>query len=202
MIYLEAKFFQYGFAMAAVLFVSGCSSFGIMGAKSRSHTVVVDQDVTLTDAAGKKISVKAKEEVSLENGSVFVEAPGYIGVLIAPVSPNPKNSSISLRPYSSWSGESFENLIDEKLTEAMNLVTKVQALMINQKWELALAELQSGQQKFPYLTYFKFLEASCYSMMGRSQEAQVSLKSALERRPASVEGRKLFRSLTGKDYKP
>lgn len=181
----------------------GCSSFShLLGTKIRGNSVVVDQNSTLTDGSGKTREINANEQVVINNGPVFLESPGYIGVLVVPVSPNPKSTHINLRPYNTWSGESFESLIDEKLTEAMDLVTKVQSLMISQKWELALAEVQSGQKKFPYLTYLKFLEASCYSMMGRAQEAQISLKDALGRNPSSVEGRKLYRSLTGQEFKP
>ena len=187
--------------LVALMFgLLGCSSLGsLTGDGARGHKIKFNQKSTVTDGIGGVTEVNAGEEKVFDE-TVLVESPGYISVLLVPVSPNPKMTEINLRPYKGWTGLSYEQMVDDQLLRAMNMVTKIQALMVNQNWSAALVEIQSAQKEFPYLTYFRYLEASCYAVLGRTAEAEQRLKEALDRNPANVEGKMLYRQITGKEY--
>lgn len=177
------------------LLMSGCATTS----SYKDQEVVVSQRVRARLSDGSEKTIEKGEVFILNNSPILIEAPGHVGMLLAPVNSTAGRTTVSLKPVSTWSGEAIQSYSNKVLSEILEEVQHVQVEMANKENAKALKMVQNLRARYPKISYLKILEASCYVLMGKSQEAEALLLSALEEFPTPrvIE---FYETLTGKKY--
>ncbi len=175
-------------------FLASCSS----SSTPKSTQIKLSQDTYVTIGSGTKILQKKGESVEVkDNAPVFLEAPGYVGMLVVPIKDAAAQLEPSLKPIDGWSGEVFEKIINAKINEIVEETNLVQVLLSAGKGKDAFEKIDSLQQKYPKVTYLNFYRASALYMLGEKENVKNILKIALKDFPDHVEVRNFYKSLGG-----
>lgn len=174
---------------AALLILGACSS------GTGQRTVRFQDDVSVTDAAGKTSAIKKGDPVVVEDSPLHAESAGHVGVLIVPISSAPGVTEITLKPIDEFGGPRFNALLNKGLNEVVSKVIEAQKLLASGKARDALKVIEGVQEKNPDLTYLNFLKASCLVILGEKDRARTSLERALTDFPENEAGRALAASI-------
>lgn len=171
--------------------VWGCAS---LQAGDKTH-VTVQHDVIIRTPSGQEESVSKGATVEVGQDPVYVESKGRVGVVIIPLEARASKMDLNLRPIEDWSGSILEKRGNSLLTKVLIDINKIQNSMAQGKNEEALALIRKSLQNYPGLTYLRFLEGSCLSLMGQRGQAISVLEEALVEYPDQPEAQKLLEVL-------
>jgi tetratricopeptide (TPR) repeat protein len=144
--------------------------------------------------------VKAGEEVRVGREVVIVETPGHVDAVLMPPTSQNKHLNLSLRPIPYWSDKNLAKYANSVISDVFSRTNQAQLLLGKGNSREALKEVRQLQKDYPAITYLKFLEASCLTVMGEKQYAAEVLRTALADFPENEEARVLYQALTGEDY--
>ena len=182
------------FFLILIKFLVSCSS----SSAPKSTQIKLTQDTYVTIGSGSKNLQKKGESVEVkDNNPVYLEAPGYIGMLVVPVKDAVAQLEPSLKPIDGWSGEVFEKIINSKINEIVQETNLVQILLSTGKGKEAFEKIDLLQKKYPQVTYLNFYRASALYVMGEKENVKNALKIALKDFPDHVEARNFYKSLGG-----
>ena len=174
---------------------TSCGSPGPLG----KNAINLSQDATIT-TQGKAKPFRAGSKVPIKDQPVFVEAPGYVGVLVIPDQNSSRIVKVNLRPIETWGGEAFNHKLNENLNKLVNGIVNVQALLAAHKAREAMEEIGKLERANPSLSALSFLKASCYVMLNDQARAKNALENALRDFPGDNNGQSLYEELTGHRY--
>lgn len=177
------------------LFFSSCSHVS----RPSHHQIELEKD-TWVQVGDKRQLRKKGEILELKDQPILLEAPGHIGLMIAPPLDKTAKYQVNLRPLEEWGGDYFSHLADKVISETLEKVIQAQALLGRGKAQEALEQIKEVQKTYPQATYLKFIEASCLVVLGKKEEARGILELALKNFPDNEEGRKLYISLGGQPF--
>ena len=113
----------------------------------------------------------------------------------------PVRYTVSLHNYEGWDGNEIEKRSNLLLSEVLSEINTIYAEMSNTHYEEALIKITILQNKYPRLTYLKFIQASCLLLLGKNQQAKIALDEALMEFPNQTEGLKLYKLLNAKAFR-
>ncbi len=166
------KNFVYSFFLVSYLFLTACAS------QKTLARLEIQDDVTIKLRDGKIETVKKGESFDLSKDEILIESPGKTSILVIPLE-RVSNETIQLkmRKKSDWISSDTQNYLDTELERFLPQLEMVYKLMAQAKYDLALIQTKSLQDKFPRLLYLKRIEASCLMLLNRTDEADQVLKT-------------------------
>lgn len=178
---------------AALVVVSGCSSVP-------RQDVELQQDAFVRVGSGPAQAKKKGSILQVQALPVYIESPGFVGVLIPPPRSVASKIRVALRPAEQWGGEVLQKRNNLILNEVMTSVSEIQMALGSDQPKEALFKADELYKKYPNLSFLKFLKASCLVVMGDRKSARVLLESALAELPNNASALALYKSLSGRDY--
>jgi predicted Zn-dependent protease len=141
---------------------------------------------------------KKGEKIVIASGeSVFIESPGYIGLLVLNDGGDSSTKKIDLKPADEWLGPTYQRKLNRSLNELITDMNEAQVLLSSRKAAEALSKVLRLEKKFPDLVELELLEASCQLVLGDRSKAVTVLTGALREDPTNEAGLALYRSLVG-----
>lgn len=180
------------------ILLSSCSST----TQSKSSQLKLSQDIFVSQNSAPGVLHKKGEVISLDDTPIFLEAPGYISMLLVPLKKPAGEFAPVLRKISEWSGDELEKTLNAKLGEIVAETTRIQFLLSLKKESEALAKIEQLQAKYPKISYLNMLRASAFFMMGETEKSKFALEDALRDFPDDENARKFYESLGGKLFTP
>jgi tetratricopeptide (TPR) repeat protein len=174
-----------------VSFLSSCAII-----KPAKTTFKTDRDATITFIGGDSKNITKDEAIILNDEPVLIEASGYTSVFLIPNVDGKKNIEVKMVPieYSKASGK-VQKTYNQDITDLLTEVYRVQNYLASNEIDNAISKATELVEKYPNITYFKFLQASCYVMKGNKRKSQAILKTALKEYPDHPEALQLYKSL-------
>ena len=159
------------------------------------HKVTLKNDAYIKTASGEPQQQKAGAEIIVKDEPVFIEAPGYVGVVVLPVGSAPAEVELELRQVSDWASEASKGYASKRLTEILEEVSQVQGQLFVGKYGEALNKVRELRKSYPDIAYLGFLEASTLTLLNRREEAIPLLRQGLLQQPNYEPARNLLRSI-------
>lgn len=171
---------------------------------SQKNEIVFSQEVEVT-AQGKEMVVKKPgESLEIIDTPMFVEAPGYVGMIVIPTNVENAKVQVKLKPAEKWTTKGAKKrnaqAANAVVSEIIEKVADVQRLLLENRGEDALAEVNNLVNKYPQVTYLNFIRSSCLVVVGKRELALEVLQAALQDYPKNPAGLQLYRSLTGEEF--
>ena len=159
------------------------------------HKVKLKSDAIVKTTSGEPKEEKAGSEIIVKDEPVFVEAPGYVGVVVLPAGSAPVEMDLELRQVSDWASNASKNYASKRITEILQDVSEVQGHLFVGKYDEALRKVRSLKKSYPEIAYLNFLEASTLTLMNRRGEAIPLLRKGLADHPEFEPAQELLRSI-------
>ena len=159
------------------------------------HKVKLKSDVTVKTVNGEPKEEKAGSEIIVKDEPIFVEAPGYVGVVILPPGSAPVEMDLQLRQSSDWASGASKSYASKRITEILQDVSEVQGHLFSGKYDDALKKVRDLKKNYPEIAYLNFLEASTLTLMNRRGEAIPLLRKGLAEHPEFEPAKNLLRSI-------
>ena len=177
----------------AALLLAGCSVFT---GKQRqfelgtSAYVTIGRNKPVLHKRGDKVTVGAME-------AAYIEAPGYVGVVVLSDGGASSVNKIALRPAEDFLGTSIQKKINRTVNDLVGEINEAQILLSQRKGGEALAKIQRLERMYPDITQVQLLEASCHIVLGDKGRAIAALAEALKLDPKNEPALELYNSLSG-----
>lgn len=180
--------------IAATVLLMGCSSLFSGG----RHQIELANDAYVTTPHGKTVMHKKGEKIVVSAGeSVFIESPGYIGLLVLNDGGDSSTNKVDLKPADEWLGPVYQRKLNRSLNELITNMNEAQVLLSSRKAAEALSKVLRLEKKFPDLVELELLEASCHVVLGDRSKAVTVLADALKEDPSNESAQSFYRSLVG-----
>lgn len=193
--------------MFSASFTTGCAMMsGWMGnpSENQKNEIVFAQAVEVTVLGKESVAKASGDSMPVEDKPVYIEAPGYVGVVVVPTSTENGKIRVALKPAEKWTttGEKSRNQQQNNkvVSEIIEGVSQVQRLLIENRGEDALVEVTNLSNRYPNISYLNFMRASCLVVIGKQELALEVLEAALKDFPDNNSGKQLYKSLTGNEY--
>ncbi len=192
--YLKAwKAIQSALVLLLAGTVASCST-----ASSRSSArVELPRDTWISVADNQAKLYKAGESVDVGGEPMYLESPGYVGMILVPINGSASKIRPSSRRISEWTSEQVQADLDQKLSSLVEETNRVQVLMSKRQSKEALSSVSSLQLRYPKVAYLNFLKASALYLDGDRAQARAVLEQALLAYPNHAQARELYMSLGG-----
>jgi tetratricopeptide (TPR) repeat protein len=175
--------------MITLIILAGCSS---SKERNDSSSIQVDRNVVVISEKGKW-EVKKGETISIfPQESLFVQAPGYVGVLIIPMEKKFKGNLQLTEVSEKEISEILQKKQNIKLSEILRNITLAQDLIFKKKAVEALKIVDKLLDENRELVYLNFLKASCHVILGNTDTAKKLLEETLSIYPDFKEAIELY----------
>ena len=159
------------------------------------HKVKLQNDSIVKTVSGEPQEQKAGAEIIVKDEPVFVEAPGYVGVVVLPPGSAPVEMDLQLRQSSDWASGASKSYASKRITDTLQEVAEVQRHLFTGKYDDALKKVRDLKKNYPEIAYLNFLEASTLTLMNRRGEAIPLLRKGLAEHPEFEPAKNLLRSI-------
>ena len=179
------------FLLANLVACSGASKKSDPVEGSFDLELAQDSFVQIGDRA--PVEKKAGEKMTIETLPVLVEAPGYVGLLIAaPTSGSRQDLRVKLKPVESFGGQAF----NQKVADIVGRINEIQISLAAGKAADALTKFNELESRYPDLRWLGFLKTSCLIAKGNYSQAKTVLEATLKEYPRDPNGERLLQILS------
>ncbi len=173
-----------------VCLIAGCSS-------QPFHTLLLEQDSSVRIGKSEAVSKKKGDKIEADaKESILIEAPGFVPLLIPPSRDRVGELSVALTPFEVSLKDTVKKQVSDVLDEVVSQINNIQVLISKKQLEEAVTQITALETKYPSMTYFKFLKASCYVLLGKNEQAISILNVAIKENPDNKSGKAFYDSLT------
>lgn len=165
--------------------------------KKSKPKVTFDHDVELS-INGTKTKLEKGKSLELKTDDLIqFSAPGKVPLMLYPKNKQ-SNAKISLPSISKEAfSQALEQEVNKKIDDIFPQIHQVQQLILKENYSDAISKIRNLKSKYPNIAYISFIEGAAYSVLKRYTEAKRALNEGLEIFPESVDGKELYRQISG-----
>lgn len=181
------------------LLINGCS----IAPPAGHGQILLSQDTYVTSGNSPQALLRKGEAVGLGTEPVYLQAPGYVSLLVVPLGGTSQSVFPSLRPIDEWGGEAFESALNSKVNELVAGINDVEVLLGKARIEEAIAKIELLQRRYPKVTCLNVIKASALFLSGERSQAKAVLDDAMRQGLPSDSGTlEFYRMLSGSREAP